>query len=156
MARSTGTYRISRSGDEEVRAFVPAPLPPRDPPLAMDDAARAALGRAEAAVAKLTVAADDGMTTAQKLIALTAADHRRLARHNAATVPAIHLLESLPGQPVVTLASAIKTLGVTKPTAMKATSALQQASILRETTGQRRDRVYAYRGYLKHLTTHTE
>jgi Fic family protein len=101
-------------------------------------------------------AADDGVSTAQKLFALTTADRQRLARHDAATVPAIRLFESLPGQPVITLSAAIKTLGVSKPTATKAIAALQKANILRETTGKRRDRVYAYHAYLQLLTTDTE
>lgn len=33
MARETGTYRITKAHGEEVRAFVPHPLPPADPPL---------------------------------------------------------------------------------------------------------------------------
>lgn len=34
MTRLTGRYEISVYGDEEVRAFIPAPLPPADPALA--------------------------------------------------------------------------------------------------------------------------
>lgn len=56
---------------------------------------------------------------------------------------------------MVTLASAIKLLKVTKPTAGKAIDALEQAGILRESTGNRRNRVYAYRAYLDVLTTDT-
>lgn len=104
----------------------------------------------------VTEAADDGVGTAQKLFALTTADRRRLTRHDAATVPAIQLFESLPSQPVITLATAIKTLGVTKPTAAKAITALRKANILRETTGRLRDRVYAYHAYLQLLTADTE
>ena len=36
MIRQTGVYRSVRIGDENVRAFVPAPLPPTDPPLKME------------------------------------------------------------------------------------------------------------------------
>ena len=36
MTRQTGRYRITRTAEEEVRAFVPFPLPPTDPPLTMD------------------------------------------------------------------------------------------------------------------------
>jgi hypothetical protein len=57
---------------------------------------------------------------------------------------------------LVTLASAIKLLKVTKPTASKAIHALEQANILRETTGRLRDRVYAYHAYLQVLTTDTD
>lgn len=55
MARQTGTFRITKAHGEEIRAFVPAPLPPADPPLdlaAVADALRAA----EDAVARLATA----------------------------------------------------------------------------------------------------
>lgn len=104
----------------------------------------------------VTEAADDGVAAAQRLFALTTADRTRLARHDAATVPSIRLFESLPGRPVITLASAIKTLKVTKPTAAKAIDALLRCGVLREITGRRRDRVYAYHGYLQVLTADTD
>jgi hypothetical protein len=34
MSRTTGTYAITATLGESVRAFVPEPLPPADPPLA--------------------------------------------------------------------------------------------------------------------------
>jgi Fic family protein len=104
----------------------------------------------------VTEAANDGVAAAQDLFALTMVDRQRLASHESATVPAIRLFESLPGRPVITLAIAIKSLGVSKPTAMKAIDSLQRAGILRETTGKRRDRVYAYHAYLRVLTKDTE
>ena len=39
MARQTGQYRIASTLGEEVRAFVPYPLPPADPSLALAGAA---------------------------------------------------------------------------------------------------------------------
>src|ERR1017187_2196492 len=52
MARATGTYRLATYGGEQVRAFVPHPLPPRNPPLLirgklakLHDSALASLGR---------------------------------------------------------------------------------------------------------------
>ena len=52
MARTIGSYRTTVFGDERVRAFIPRPLPPKNPPLALDGrlselhaAALAALGR---------------------------------------------------------------------------------------------------------------
>lgn len=50
---------------------------------------------------------------------------------------------------------AIELLDTTKPTAANAIAALQQANILRETTGKQRDRVYAYHEYLQVLTKDT-
>lgn len=63
----------------------------------------------------------------------------------------MRLLELLPSNPVLTLPLAVELIGVSKPTAIKAIQALQKARVLVETTGRRRDRVYAYRGYLEML-----
>jgi Fic family protein len=97
-------------------------------------------------------AADDGVATAQHLFAMLNKDRQRLLNAAGATVPSIRLFDALPGQPVVTLAGAMKTLKTTKPTASKAIATLLAAKILKETTGMQRDRVYAYHGYLRLLT----
>jgi Fic family protein len=104
----------------------------------------------------VTEAADDGVGAAQRLFTVTSKDRTKLANHPSATVPAIRLFEMLPANPMVTLPGAIKLLGVTKPTVIKALDALQKADILRETTGKKRDRVYAYHHYLQVLTKDTE
>lgn len=101
-------------------------------------------------------AADDGVTTAQRLFALLNKDRQRLLKASGATVPAIRLFDALSGQPVVTLAGVMKALKTTKPTASKAISTLLDAKILKETTGKQRDRVYAYQGYLRLLTSDAE
>jgi len=46
----------------------------------------------------------------------------------------------------------VNLLGVSKPTAIKAIEALESVGVLRETSGKRRDRVYAYQKYLDTLT----
>lgn len=48
----TGDYEVTAVGGEQVRAFVPWPLPPR-PPLALDDALQAQLERATLALGRL-------------------------------------------------------------------------------------------------------
>lgn len=98
-------------------------------------------------------AADDGVLTAQRLFALLNKDRQRLLKAPGATVPAIRLFDSLPDQPVVTLARVMKVLKTTKPTASKAISMLLDAKILKETTGKQRNRVYVYQGYLYLLTS---
>lgn len=54
--RSTGTYDISTVTSEEVRAFVPSPLPPANPPLQFDDELTALIASAEAAIQRLELA----------------------------------------------------------------------------------------------------
>lgn len=58
MKRQTGKYRISKWDDEEVKAFIPNPLPPSKPTLVMDEANLQALAQANTAMGRLAVAAD--------------------------------------------------------------------------------------------------
>ena len=57
MSRKTGEYRINDYGGEKVRAFVPFPLPPSDPPLELNDQSQRLLAAAETSLARLSVAA---------------------------------------------------------------------------------------------------
>jgi len=97
-------------------------------------------------------AADDGVDAAQRLYALVERDRRRLIEHESATMTAVRLLDILPTRPFITAPQALDALNTTKPTANKAIETLQEVGILRETTGRRRDRVYAYHDYLRALT----
>jgi len=56
MARITGTYRTTVVGGEKVRAFIPHPLPPRDPPLVIEGGLAGLHAEAVAAVGQLAVA----------------------------------------------------------------------------------------------------
>lgn len=56
MNRKTGTYRVTNVGGEEVRSFIPHPLPPAEPPLLLDESLQSLLASANAAVAQLSVA----------------------------------------------------------------------------------------------------
>lgn len=97
-------------------------------------------------------AADDGVRAAETIFALIGKDRARLLKSASVTVPALRLLELLPSNPVVTLTLAVDLLDTTKPTAIKAIESLEQIGVLKETTGKRRDRVYAYQTYLDVLT----
>ena len=97
-------------------------------------------------------AADDGVRVAEQIFSLLAKDRSRLIARDNVTVPAVRLLELLPSRPVVTLPLATKLLRVSTPTAIKAIAVLVELGILRETSGKRRDRVYAYQKYVNLLT----
>ena len=96
-------------------------------------------------------AADDGVDVAQALHALTGRHRRRIMAQDRASVAAVHLLDHLPSNPVVTVANACRLLGLTAPPTRKAIALLEQVGVLREITGRRRDRVYAYHDYLQVL-----
>ena len=56
MARTVGTYRETSAGGETVRAFIPHPLPPKDPPLRIEGGLAELHTRAVAALRRLDVA----------------------------------------------------------------------------------------------------
>jgi Fic family protein len=99
--------------------------------------------------------ANDGVSAATRIFELLGKDRRAITHHAATTVPAIRLFDLLPEHPMVTLSGAMGLLETSKPTAAKAIDALGRAGVLHETTGKRRDRVYAYRAYLKVLAEDT-
>lgn len=100
--------------------------------------------------------ADEAVASARDLFALIAEDRGRALAHASASVAAVRLFELLPRHPVVSVAFTIKRLGVSKPTAGRAIEALENAGILVETTGRRRDRSWSYQRYLEKLRVGTE
>jgi len=96
--------------------------------------------------------ADAGVAVAQRLFALLGTHRKRLLGRRGVTASALQLLDRLPLHAYVSLGRVIELLGTTKPTAAKAIGVLESAGILRETTGRKRDRVYAYGEYLEALT----
>jgi len=93
---------------------------------------------------------------AQSLFALVERDRLRLLGSAGVSVSTLRLFEELPHHPVVTLASVVKLLKTTKPTAASAISGLERAGVLSETTGRQRDRVFTYTAYLKRLRSGTD
>jgi len=100
--------------------------------------------------------ADEAVASARELFALVAADRARVLAHEGMSVVALRLFELLPRHPIVTVASVIKLVETTKPTAGRAIELLVAADVLVETTGKKRDRSFAYRGYLDRLRVGTE
>ena len=56
MKRQTGSYQTTVAGGEHVRAFLPHPLPPANPPLALDSQLTGLLSEAKTALGQLAVA----------------------------------------------------------------------------------------------------
>jgi Fic family protein len=100
--------------------------------------------------------ADEAVGDARALFALVNRDRLRLLGYPGASVSTLRLFEVLPSHPIVTLASAVRLLKTTKPTAASAIAGLENAGILVESTGRRRDRVFTYAAYLKRLRAGTE
>lgn len=100
--------------------------------------------------------ADEAVAAARDLFALVNADRSRVLKSGTTSVTALRLFEALPRHPVVTVASAMKLVEASKPTATRAIEVLVEAGILVEITGRRRDRSFAYQGYLDRLRAGTE
>lgn len=98
---------------------------------------------------------NDGVSAAKRLFDLLNKGRRTVVNHEATTMAAVRLFDLLPQHPILTLALVREILRTTKPTAGKAIDALCRAGILQETTGKKRDRIYAYGDYLKVLAEDT-
>jgi len=104
----------------------------------------------------IATVADEATASARDLFALVSADRARVLAMSGASVFAVRLFENLPRNPIVTIASAMRILETTKPTASRAVDGLVQANVLAEITGRRRDRTFAYRAYLGRLRAGTD
>ena len=104
----------------------------------------------------VAIIAGETVDTTRQLFTLIGADRTKVLAGRASSVACARLFELLPAHPIVTVASVVKLLQTTKPTATKAVSGLVDAAILVETTGRRRDRSFSYDSYLNLLRTGTE
>ena len=86
--------------------------------------------------------------TARRLVSLFDADTRRIQQTGRAAASALRVLAALRQRPALTLKHLRDVHGMTFPTASKAVQTLLSAGIVRELTGQRRNRVFVYDAYL--------
>jgi Fic family protein len=100
--------------------------------------------------------ADEAVMSARELFAVVTADRARVLAQGTTSVSAARLFELLPNHPIVTVASAMKLIETSKPTATRAIETLVAAGILVETTGKKRDRSFAYQVYIDRLRIGTE
>ncbi len=100
--------------------------------------------------------ADEAVASARELFALVAADRTRVLGQEGMSIVALRLFELLPRHPVVTVASVMKLVHASKPTAGKAIDLLVYAGVLAETTGKKRNRSFAYQQVLERLRVGTE
>jgi Fic family protein len=100
--------------------------------------------------------AEQAISSARELLRLFETDRSKIKAfgRSASTVLRIHDL--LQKRPVITIRSASKELKLSFPTIGKALDLLLKAEIIKETTGQRRDRIFVYSKYLKQLDAGTE
>jgi Fic family protein len=102
------------------------------------------------------VVSEEAIQSAKELAARTREDRNSVLGRQGATVASVRLFELLPNQPMITVKRAMRLLDTTRPTAAKAVDTLIDAGVLEETSGRKRDRVFAYAEYLRLLGQGTE
>jgi Fic family protein len=100
--------------------------------------------------------ATNAVQTAQRLAALFEQDRDRVQSLGRAMASTLRVLDALCQRPVITVNEAARRAGVTFPTATKGINALLELGIVRELTGQRRNRVFMYDQYIAMLNEGTE
>lgn len=97
----------------------------------------------------ITATATQAVATAQQLNQLLAADKAKLARLGRLAGSANPILEAFFNQPIVSINLLVEKTGLTPATIGKALDAMQNTlGLVRELTGQKRNRVYAYSAYI--------
>jgi Fic family protein len=100
--------------------------------------------------------AEQAADTARELMALFETDRLVISQHGRAAASALRVHEFMQKRPIVTVQSAARELKLSIPTTGKSLDLLLGAGILKELTGKRRGRLFAYTKYLKLLDMGTE
>jgi Fic family protein len=100
--------------------------------------------------------AEQAADTATSLIAMVDDHRRQIAALGRAAPTALRVHETLQARPIVTIRTVADAHAISFPTARHALENLVRLGLVRETTGRRRDRVYAYTDYLAILERGTE
>lgn len=100
--------------------------------------------------------ASNAVLTAQRLAVLFKADTSRVQSTGRAASSALRAFNVLCERPVITLNEICRRTGISFPTATKSMTNLVALGIVRELTGGRRNRIFAYDRYLAILNEGTE
>lgn len=100
--------------------------------------------------------ANQAATTASRLLQVFQTDRAKLHALGRRGASAIKLHDVLQKQPVVTAPRLVTKFGFTAPTANSALAVMIEQGIVREKTGHRRNRIFAYTEYLRTLNEGTE
>jgi DNA-binding MarR family transcriptional regulator len=106
-------------------------------------------------VGAITATATQAVATAQALQRLLADDKARLAPLGRIAGSATQILDALFAKPVSNIIALQAATSLTPATIGKVLDALENLGIVREVTGQKRNRIFAYSGYLTILSQET-
>ena len=100
--------------------------------------------------------ADNAVTTAQRLIALFREDREKIQKEGRAAGSALWVHAAIQERPLVTMPEAQTKTSLSFPAVSAGMKLLSRLGIVKEITGKRRDRVFAYSKYLAVLSEGTE
>jgi Fic family protein len=100
--------------------------------------------------------AGSAVDTAHRLLALFRVDAARVQTLGRAAANALRVFDALRVRPLATLNDLTERTGASYPTVARAVEALENFDIVREITGRKRERVFAYTRYLDILNEGTE
>jgi len=104
----------------------------------------------------VTITAGSAVDTAHRLLALFRDDAARVQALGRAAANALRVFDALRNRPLATLNALTESTGVSYPTVARAVQALENLGIVREITGRKRERVFAYSRYVAILNEGTE
>ncbi len=100
--------------------------------------------------------ARSAVDTAHRLLALFRDDAARVQTLGRAAANALRVFDALRDRPLATLNALTERTGASYPTVARAVEALENLGVVREITGRKRERVFAYTRYLAILNEGTE
>jgi hypothetical protein len=100
--------------------------------------------------------ADGAVTTARKLEEISVEDRVRISALGRVSGSALRIHHILQRRPLVSIAHLVAETRMSAPTAASALAALGRAGVVREITGRKRNRLFAYERYLAILREGTD
>jgi Fic family protein len=104
----------------------------------------------------VAITAGSAVDTAHRLLALFRDDAARVQTLGRAAANALRVFDALRDRPLANLNALTESTGASYPTVARAVEALENLGIVREITGRKRERVFAYTRYLAILNEGTE
>ncbi|HEY1076373.1 MAG TPA: Fic family protein, partial [Fontimonas sp.] len=98
----------------------------------------------------------EAIDTARQLLSLFDEDRNRLRDLGRLAGSALRMHEQLRARPVMTIAGAVAATGINRTSVVAVLGRLMELGIVRELTGYRRNRLFAYDRYLQLLSRDTE
>jgi len=100
--------------------------------------------------------ASNAVDTAKRLLLLFQQDEQKIQATGRSASTTLKVFRVLCERPLATLNQICESIGISFPAASKAIKQLEHLNIVKEVTGQQRNRVFAYQSYLNILNEGTE